>query len=270
MQHPTSRPKTRSTQGTKVNALKKNLSQLPGGKYVKLMKQSTRRRHQANKGKSGLEAERVPALAALPSSRSKMKLLAVKRRETHFLSSEEKQKWIEYYVDRETTVAGKRVHEADSVIMQDLEHMRNVEKGRSTTTKPETKFQKMVNAIRDSLSDLASSEDEEDGDDEDDDEEDTKLGKLSGDEAPSWVMGTISKTVQHRMESVLQEEMSLDELTQPGWGDAANYYFERDMKYGMTELKVPAVMKPQTATTEARPSPTTFGELMQVLDIVPR
>jgi len=41
------------------------------------------------------------------------------------------------------------------------------------------------------------------------------------------------------------------------------------MKYGMTELNVPAVVKPQTDTTAATPSPTTLGELMQVLDIVP-
>jgi hypothetical protein len=42
----------------------------------------------------------------------------------------------------------------------------------------------MLNAIRDSLSDLASSEDEEDGEDEDDDEEDTGHGKLSEDDEP--------------------------------------------------------------------------------------
>jgi len=41
------------------------------------------------------------------------------------------------------------------------------------------------------------------------------------------------------------------------------------MEYGMTELKVLAVVKPQTDMTAATPSPTTFGELMQVLDIVP-
>ena len=41
------------------------------------------------------------------------------------------------------------------------------------------------------------------------------------------------------------------------------------MNDGTTELKVPAVVKPQTDTTAATPSPTTFGELMQVLDIVP-
>jgi len=33
-------------------------------------------------------------------------------------------------------------------------------------------------------------------------------------------------------------------------------------------MKVPAVVKPQSHRTAATPSPTTFGELMQVLDIV--
>jgi len=56
--------------------------------------------------------------------------------------------------------------------------------------------------------------------------------------------------------------MRLDELTQPGWGDAADYFHERDMMYGTTERKVPAVVKPQTDTTAATPSPTTFGILM--------
>jgi len=127
----------------------------------------------------------------------------------------------------------------------------------------------MLNAIRDSLSDLPSSEDEQDGEDEDDDEEDTGHSKLSEDDEPGWVMGTISKTVQHRMESFRQRQMRLAKLTQPGWGDAADYFRERDMKYGMTELKALAVGKPQTDTIAATPSPTTFGELMQALDIVP-
>jgi hypothetical protein len=57
-------------------------------------------------------------------------------------------------------------------------------------------------------------------------------------------MGTISKPVQHRMESFRQQQLTLDELTQPGWGDAADNSRERDMKYGKTELKIPAVGKP--------------------------
>jgi len=52
--------------------------------------------------------------------------------------------------------------------MQQHEHMRNVEMARSTTTKPETTFAEKLNAVGDSLSDLASSEDDVDGEDEDD------------------------------------------------------------------------------------------------------
>jgi len=153
--------------------------------------------------------------------------------------------------------------------MQEQEQMRNVETVRSTTTEPETTFEEMLNAIGDSLSDLASSQDEEDGEDENDDEEETALCMLSDDDEPGWVMGTISKTVQHCMWSFRQKQIRLDEQTGLGWEDAADYFRERDMKYSMTESKVLALVKPQTDTTAATPSPTTFGELMQVHDIVP-
>jgi len=128
----------------------------------------------------------------------------------------------------------------------------------------------MLNAIGDGLSDLACSEDKEDGEDEDDDEEDTELSKLSEDDEPGWVIGTISKTVQHCMESFWQKQMRLDEPNQAGWGDVADYFCERDMKNRPTELEVPAVVKPQTDTTAATSSPTSFGKLMQAHDIVPR
>jgi len=126
----------------------------------------------------------------------------------------------------------------------------------------------MLNAIGDSLSDLASSDDEQDREDKEDDEEDIELGKLSDDDEPGWVMGTITKTVQHRMESFRQKQMRLDELTQPGWGDAANYFRERDMRYGTAELMVPAVVKPQLDSTTATPSPIRVGENTQTPEIV--
>jgi len=62
---------------------------------------------------------------------------------------------------------------------------------------PEKTFQYIIFAIRDSLSDLASSNAGEDGDDEDDTE--TEQGKLSVDDEPGWVTGTIAKTVQQHM-----------------------------------------------------------------------
>jgi len=251
-----------------VNAPKKNLSPLPAGKYGKSTKQSTQRRHQANEGKSGLEAERVRALRALRSLRSKKKLAAEKNRETHFLSNEEKEQWIEDYVERETAVARKRVEDAETAIKQRQEDMSNVEKAGLTTREPEKTFEEMLNAIGDGLSDLARSDDEEDAEDEEVDD-DTEQGKLSEDDEVGWVMGTISKSVQRHMERFWQKQMKLDELTQPGWGDVAYYFRQRDKMYGTSELKVPAIIKSQTDHVAAAPSPTTFGELLETLDIVP-
>jgi len=176
-----------------VNALNENISSLPVVKYGKSTKHSTRQCHQADEGKRGLEAERVRALEALRSLQSKKKLSAEKRWETHFLSNEEKVKWIEDYVERETTVARQWVQDAEGAIMQELKDMTTAETAGVTTRKPETMFEQMINAIGDSLSDLASSDDEQDGEDEEDHEEHTELGKLSDDDEPGWVMHTISK-----------------------------------------------------------------------------
>jgi len=100
--------------------------------------------------------------------------------------------------------------------------MTHAEIARLTSREPEKTFEEMLVAIGDSLSDLACSDN---GDDvEDNDNEETEQGKLSHDDEPGWVMGTITKTVQQRMESLRQKQMKLDELTQPGWEDAADYF----------------------------------------------
>ena len=253
LQHRTSRPTTRSTHDTMGDALKRNFSPLPAGKLGKSTKKSTRPRHHADVGKSGVEAERVRALGALHSLQSKKKLAAGKRQETHFSSNDEKEKWIKDYVERETAVARKRVQDAETAIMHELNDTITAESAGTTTEKAERTFEEMLNAIGDGLSHLASSDDEQDGEDEEYYEDDTQLGKLSDDDEPGWVMGTISKTVQHHLQSFRQKQMKLDELTQPGWGDAANSFPDRDMKYGTTELRVPAEVKPQIDMTAATP-----------------
>jgi len=250
-----------------VNAPKKNFSPLLAGRYGKSTTWSTLRCHQANEGKSGSEAERVGALGALRSLRSKKKLAAEKQRETHFLRNEEKEKWIEDYVERETAGARKRVEDAEAAVQQEQDDMTHAEIAGLTSREPEKTFEQMLVAIGDSLCDLASSDNGENGEDEDD--ENTEQRKLSDDDEPGWVMGTITKTVQQRMESFRQKQMKLDKLTQPGWEDAADYFRERDKKYGTSELRVPAVVQPQTNNDAPAPPPTTFGELMESLGIVP-
>jgi hypothetical protein len=95
-----------------------------------------------------------------------------------------------------------------------------------TSREPEKTFEEMLVAIGDSLSDLASSNDGEDGEEKDDEE--TEQGNLSEDDEPGWVMGTITKTVQQHMDRFRQKLMKLDELTQPGCEDAADYFREQD------------------------------------------
>jgi len=191
-------------------------------------------------GKSGLEADRVRALAALRNLRSKKKLVAEKRWETHFLSNEKKEKWIEDYVERETAGVRKQVEEVKAVVQQEQDDMTHAEMVGLTSTESEKMFEEMLVAIGHSLSELASSNDGEDVEDEDDEE--TDQGKLSDDDKPRWVMGTITNTVQHGMEMFCQMQMKLNELTQPGWGDAAHYFFEREEKYCTSEWRFPAVV----------------------------
>ena len=229
LQHPTSHRTTKSTQTTMVNARKTNFSPLPVGKYCKWIKRSTQPRHQPNEGKSGLEIERVWALGALGSLRSNEKLAAKKHWETHILRNEDKEKWIKDYVERDTAVARKRVDDAETATRQEQEDRGTAENVGLTTREPEKTFEEMMVAIWDSLSNLASSGDGEDGEDEDDegteqsklnndgedgedeDDEETEQSKLNEDDVPSWVMGTISKTVQQRMERIRLNQMKLDE-----------------------------------------------------------
>jgi len=188
----------------------------------------------------------------------------------HFVSNEDKDKWIEDYVERATDVARKRVEDPETAIKQEQDDMRNAEKAGLTTAKPETTFQEMLNAIENGLGDLASSDIGEDGEDEDDDEEDPAGGKLREDDQPTWVMGTISKMVQYRKKCFQRKQMELDKLMPPGWGDAANYYHGRDKKYGTTEWKVLAVVQPQMAYDAASSLPRTFGEPIDTLYSIPR
>jgi hypothetical protein len=190
LQHPTSCLTTQSTQTTMVNAPKKNISPLPAGRNGKSTKRSTQWRHQETEGKTGFEGERVRALGALRSLRSKNKLAAEIRQETHFLTNEEKEKWIADFVERETAGARKRVEDAEAAVQQEQDDMMHAELAGLTSWKPEQTFEEMLVAFGDSLSDLASSVDGEDGEDEHDEE--TEQGKLSEDDEPGWVMGTIT------------------------------------------------------------------------------
>jgi len=95
-------------------------------------------------------------------------------------------------------------------------------------TEPEETLHGMKFAIRDSWSDLVSSDDGEDEEDNDDDP--TEQGKLSEDDEPGWVMGTISTMVLQCMERFRQKQMKFEVLTILGWEDVADNFRERDQQ----------------------------------------
>jgi len=74
--------------------------------------------------------------------------------------------------------------------------------------------------------------------------------------------------VQQRMERFREKQTKLDELTQPGWADAADYFCDRDKRYGSTDLKVPTIVLSHTDKDVANPAPSAFGELMESLNII--
>jgi hypothetical protein len=101
-------------------------------------------------------------------------------------------------------------------------------------------------------------------------------------------MGTITNTEQLRMEKFAQlgtrhnhntgqqcmdrspqKLMKLDQMTQPGWEDAAHYFRETDNKYSMSELMIAAIIQRQTEDHTAAPVETKFGQLMECLEIIP-
>jgi len=125
----------------------------------------------------------------------------------------------------------------------------------------------MLNAIGDSLSNLASSNYKENEEDLDDDLEDTAWGNLSEDDKPIRVMSTFSKAVRYHMRRFRLKQIMLEELTQQRWRNAADYICERDKKYRTPELKIPAVIKPRKDKHSAAPTLTTFGELIETIHI---
>jgi hypothetical protein len=70
------------------------------------------------------------------------------------------------------------------------------------------------------------------------------------------------------MERLRQTHIKLDQLTQWGWGDAADSVRKCDKNYGTTELEVPAVVQLNTDNDVATPPLIAFAELMESPDTI--
>ena len=118
------------------------------------------------------------------------------------------------------------MEDAEAAIRHGQEDPEAAEHEELTTWKPKTAFHAIIVAIRDSLSGVAYSDHGEDGEDEDGEE--TEQGQLSEDDELVRVIGTITKTVQQRMERFRHKQMKLEQLTQPGGEDTADYLRRRN------------------------------------------
>jgi hypothetical protein len=131
----------------------------------------------------------------------KKKLAAEKWPETHFLINKEKVKWIKDYVDRETAGARKWVEDAEAAVRQVQDDMTDADIAGFTSWQPVKMLEEMLVANGDSVSDLASPNNGEDGADDDDEETDHKLSEEG---ASSWVMDSITKTIQQHIQRFRQ------------------------------------------------------------------
>jgi hypothetical protein len=81
---------------------------------------------------------------------------------------------------------------------------------------------------------------------------------------------TISPPVLQRVQRFRLKLIKLNELTHPGWEDAADNFRATDQKYRTFESSIPAVIELWTDGIAAAPAPATYRDLLVCLDIVHR
>jgi len=77
----------------------------------------------------------------------------------HSWCNRESEKSIKDYMETDIAVVRKRVQDADTAIMQELNILSTAENVGATTSKPGTMFEEVLNAIRVTLRDCESSDD---------------------------------------------------------------------------------------------------------------
>jgi hypothetical protein len=97
------------------------------------------------------------------------------------------------------------------VVLQEQEEMSHVEIAGLMKRDPEQTFETLMVPLGEILSDRGSSDYGEYGEDEE--VEATEQGKMSKDDEPGWVMGTITRKIQQRTNRFQQKQTNIDELT---------------------------------------------------------
>jgi hypothetical protein len=180
-----------------------------------------------------------------------------------FMSKEGKEKSIVGFVKSETAAAGKRVAETEAAV--ERERISVLKRAAAGTTK--MTFEEMLEAIGDSVDNVATSDEEDNDEDNEEDGEDNNDAKLGNGNEPEWVVDTINQSVPAQLDLLLTKEMNFVELTTLGSADAENDFRTCDRKYITTKLKIQAVVTLNAISDTANASK--FHHFMDTLIRVP-
>lgn len=125
-------------------------------------------------------------------------------------------------------MARKQNQQAETPIKPEQKDMRNADMVGLKTRKPKTIFHKILNEFGDSKRDLPGLENREDGECSDEDEDDIVMCKLSEDDRPCQVLGTISRTIPHHLHRFQRMQIKIYMLVQLGKGNMAEDFGQRD------------------------------------------
>jgi hypothetical protein len=98
-------------------------------------------------------------------------------------------------VESETAAAKMMVAEAEAAV--ERENISVLKRAAAGTT--EMTFEEMLEAIGESVDAVSTSDEADDDEDDEQDGDDNNDAKLSDDDQPEWVVGTIDKSIEERL-----------------------------------------------------------------------
>ena len=110
-------------------------------------------------------------------------------------------------MESEIAAARQRVAEVKAAVEREKDSVLR----RVATDTTKITFEEMLEAIGDSINNIATS-DEEDDKDKEEDGEDNVNSELSDDNKPNWIVGTINKLVQKLLDTFWTKQMKLKKL----------------------------------------------------------
>jgi hypothetical protein len=160
------------------------------------------------------------------------------------MSEDQREKWIENYVERETQVARQRVEAADAAVNEDMEREYVPGAMPSASTKKRT-FEELLALVGDDLDNVVPSDDDDDDDEEEPDEDEDEKEWADDDD---FVPGQMDKTTMAEIAAARARTSRMFELTKEGYAEAEAFWRKRDEEVGVDTLKHGSLPVPSAET----------------------